>query len=178
MHRSALTALATLILLAACSGASPTSTGSTATSDPTASQAAVPVGGQFTYGVDFGNVLGIDVDGSSDGSSLSGTAVVSDEGVTLYRVELQCLRRFDDQTWMLAGAVTPEPEGQDLIKWWALIVRDGSPQLVGVSGEVATAAEDCEEFVNEIPDRDLTDANLGPILEGEISVPPAPPNLP
>ncbi len=149
------------------------------TSSSVPSPTSQPVGGQVTYSLPFDNVLAVDIDASSDGSSLSGTAVVSDDGETLYTVELQCLRRFDDQTWMLAGAITPEPEGQDLTKWTAVIVRDGSPQLVGIWGLEAATADDCEEFVSEIPDSAVTRPNIGPMLEGGITLPPAPPaNLP
>jgi hypothetical protein len=165
MYRTTLATVALLLALAACSSSG----------DPTvAAPTFQPVGGQFTFASFQGHPLAVDVDASSDGSSLEGTFVVSDNGEALYTVELQCLRRFDDQTWILAGAITPEPpESPDLIKWTSVIVRDGSPQSVEIYGVPATSADDCEEFVSEIPDSDVT-AEIGPMLEGEITLPPAP----
>ena len=150
--------------------------GGVGTDDPTASPTSQPVRGQFTYSVGFGNVLAVEMDASSDGSSLSGTAIVSSDSETLYTVQLQCLRRFDDQTWVLAGAITPQPEGAGVTTWTAVVVRDGSPQSVDIVGEPAAAADDCEEFLTHVPRAD--GIHFEPMIEGGITLPPDSPATP
>ena len=58
------------------------------------------VRGQFTFAG-----TSVDMNASSDGSTLSGTVTVSYDEQT-FSIELQCLRQFDGQTWMLAGVLT------------------------------------------------------------------------
>ena len=144
--------------------AGPTSSPATPSASPTA------VGGQFTFAD-----VSIDMNASSDGSTLSGT-VVGSYSRDAFTIELQCLRQFDDQTWMLAGMLTESAvPDQAAGSWAAVIVRDGSPQQAGIWTEAQATADDCEEFVGDIPDNAVDGLEqLGPIDEGSITLPPAP----
>ena len=143
------------------------------TTSPAPSPTAQPVGGQFRFAGD----ISVDINASSDGSSLSGTVVGSVNGET-FRITLQCPRQFDDQTWMFAGELTESadpntPDGS----WGAVIVRDGSPQQAGVYTQPTGTADDCEEFARTIPDNAVEGFEmLGPMDEGGITLPPAPPD--
>jgi len=140
------------------------------TSTPTASPTATAIGGRFTF-------AGIPVvmDASSDGSSLSGTAAGSYNG-DAFTIVLQCLRQFDDETWMFAGeltqsAVPDQPTGS----WAALIVRDGSPQKAGIWIDAQATADDCYEYVSTIPDNAVEGPEMiAPMDEGSITLPAAP----
>jgi hypothetical protein len=144
--------------------AGPTSSPVTPSASPTA------VGGQFTFAD-----VSIDMDASSDGSTLSGTVVGSYRG-DAFTIELQCLRQFDGQTWMLAGMLTESAVPDQAVgSWAAVIVRDGSPQQAGIWTEAQATADDCEEFVSDIPDSAVDGQDMiGPIDEGSITLPPAP----
>jgi hypothetical protein len=143
--------------------------GPTDSSAPSAT--ARPVGGQYTFAGD----ISVDMDAASDGSALSGTAVGSTSGEP-FTIDFQCLRQFDDQTWMLAGvltqsAVPAQPDGS----WAAVIVRDGSPQQTGIYIQPQATADDCAEFVREIPDNAVEGFEMiGPMDSGSVVLPPAP----
>ena len=141
------------------------------TDSPVPSPTAQPVGGQFTFAGDIDVV----VDASSDGSSLSGTTTGVYGGET-FSIEHECLRQYDDRTWMLAGVLTKSadpnvPDGS----WGALIVRDGSPQQAGIQTKPHGLAADCEDFVRNISDSAVEGFEMiGPMDEGSITLPPAP----
>jgi hypothetical protein len=115
------------------------------------------------------------MEATSDGSSLSGTAAGAFNGDT-FTITLQCLRQFDDQTWMFAGeltksAVPDRPDGS----WATVIVRDGSPQKAGIWLQERGTADDCEEFVEEAPDSAVEGPEMiGDLSEGSVTLPPAP----
>ena len=128
------------------------------------------VGGQFTFAE-----IPVDIDASSDGSSLSGTAVGAFDGQT-FEITLQCLRQFDDETWMFAGELAQSADpSQPAGSWATVIVRDGPTQKAGIYIQPGGTADDCEEFVGEVPGfavegRDM----IGDVTEGSIILPPAP----
>src|SRR5262245_59172141 len=104
------------------------------------------VGGQFTFA---GQPL--EIDASSDGASLSGTAAGSWDGSS-DAIRLECLRQFDERTWMLAGVLTESATNDRFAgDWGAVIVRDGSPQKVGITTDRVSAGDSCEEYVAAIP---------------------------
>ena len=141
----------------------------TETSSPLPSPSATAVGGQFSFAG-----TSVDMNASSDGSTLSGTVAGSYDGKTL-SIDLQCLRQFDGQTWMLAGVLTKSavPNQADG-SWAAVIVRDGSPQQAGIYVQAQATAEDCEEFVREIPDSAVEGFEMiAPMDEGRITLPPS-----
>jgi hypothetical protein len=138
------------------------------TTSPVPSATPSAVGGQFTFAGD----ISVNVDATSDGSTLSGTVVGDFSGET-FRITLQCLRQFDAETWIFAGDLTQsadpnQPDGS----WGSLIVRDGSPQEAGIWIEAQATADDCEEFVRDIPDRAVEGFEMiGPMDEGRITLP-------
>ena len=105
------------------------------------------------------------MDALADGSTLSGSAVITyvgegeptvGEGVATVgeiTVGLQCARQFDDQTWFLAGAVEESSgEGQPVGQWVAVTVRDTTPQQVNLYGGAEATWDNCAQFVRNIPD--------------------------
>ena len=141
------------------------------TDSPLPASTARPIGGHYTFAGD----APVDIVGSSNGSSLSGT-VEGEWGGKPFSITLQCLRQFDDQTWMLAGVLTQsaDPNRADR-SWGAVIVRDGSPQQTGVWTDASTAGGDCDEFVRGIPDMAVEGFEMiGPMDSGSVVLPPAP----
>ena len=141
------------------------------TSSPTPSPTAAFVGGQFVFAGD----AAVSIDASSDGSTLSGS-VEGEWGGKPFSITLQCLRQFDDRTWMLAGVLTQsaDPNRADG-SWGAVIVRDGSPQQTGVWTDASTAGDDCDEFVRGIPEMAVEGFEMiGPMDSGSVVLPPAP----
>lgn len=142
------------------------------TSSPPPSPTPTAVRGHFV----FGDNWPVDVDAMSDGSSLSGTTTGAFGG-EMFTIEHECLRQYDDQTWMLAGVLTKSadpnvPDGS----WGALIVRDGSPQQAGIQTKPHGLAADCEDFVRNISDSLVEGQDMiGDMSEGSITLPPAPP---
>jgi hypothetical protein len=142
-----------------------------------------PVAGQFTFDADReitvnmdavadGSILGGSVAGSPV-TGLSGSAVITYVGEGEFTVGLQCARQFDDQTWLLAGAVETAsgvdvPVGQ----WQAVTVRDTSPQQVNLHGKPEGLSDDCVQFVRNIPDSAVEGPEMiGPVKEGGITLP-------
>ena len=149
---------------------SPTPSASpTSSPTPSASPTQSAVGGHFV----FGDNWPVDIDATSDGTSLSGSVVGSFDG-TEFIFELQCLRRYDAQTWMLAGvatqsAVRDQPDGS----WVVVVIRDGVPQQAGIYLTPASTADDCEEYVSEVPDSTVEGPGMiGDMSEGSITLPP------
>jgi hypothetical protein len=145
----------------------------TESSSPVPSPSATAVGGQFTFAG-----IAVDMNASSDGSTLSGTVTGSYDEKT-FSIELQCLRQFDGQTWMLAGVLTKSAVASQADgSWAAVIVRDGTPQQAGIYIQAQGTADDCGEFVSEIPDSAVEGQDMiGDIDDGEITLPPSNPAI-
>jgi hypothetical protein len=145
------------------------------TSSPTPSPTPAYVGGSYVFAGD----APVTIDALSDGSSLSGT-VEGEWGGTPFGIRLQCLRQFDDTTWMLAGELTQSAEpARQAGDWGAVIVRDGSPQQTGVWTAASAAGDNCDEFVREIPDMAVEGfESIGPMDEGSVALPPELPGGP
>ena len=137
------------------------------TGSPIPSPASSPVEGQFTF-LPNGEETVVTVDATASGSDLSGTAAVDYVGGS-FTIGLQCLRQFDDRTWMLAGSIA---EGQPSGMWIAIMVRDSSPQNVGIWSAEEPTADTCEEFVSEIPDNAVEGPEMiAPMAEGGVTLP-------
>jgi hypothetical protein len=110
----------------------------------------------FTLG---GDAMDLTLDATGNGSSISGRAKVSfgdfqevPELEDHFTISLQCGRMFDSTTWMLAGVVdTSTHVGLKVGTRSAVIVRDGSPQEIGLWIEEPPVATDCPSFVTDIP---------------------------
>jgi hypothetical protein len=140
------------------------------TDSPIPAPTARVIGGHYTFAGD----APVDINGSSDGSSLSGS-VEGEWGGKPFSITLQCLRQFDDRTWIFAGVLTQsaDPNRADG-SWGAVIVRDGSPQQTGVWTDASTAGDDCDEFVRRIPDMAVEGFEMiSPMDSGSVILPPA-----
>ena len=168
----------------------------TATSSPAPSATLSPVAGQFTFNAPPGEIA-VEMDGLADGlilgrtvagspvTGLSGTAVITYIGegqptvgggvstIGEFKVELQCARQFDDQTWFLAGSVVESSgEGAPVGQWQAVTVRDTSPQQVNLNGGGENVWNDCVQFVKNIPDSAVEGQDMiGSVKVGGITLP-------
>jgi len=146
--------------------------GSSSVGGPTSSPSPTPtsafVGGQFVFAGDNP----INIDASSDGSSLSGT-VDGEWGGEPFRIRLDCLRQYDPATWMLAGVLTQSAVPDNAVgSWAAVIVRDGSPQQAGIYTQPKATAAGCAVFVSQIPDSAVDGQEMiAPMNEGNVTLP-------
>jgi hypothetical protein len=160
-----LIALVAFSTLSGCSGQTPAS-GST----PSASAA---LGGTVQYQTD-GSPATTKVEVVADGANVSGTAVTTFREGT-HTVNLECAAR-DGDTWAFGGktaqtTVTDEKAGD----WSAVIVKDGSPQKIGIwLSDDPSKASDCEAWLALIDLATIDPENFNPVESGAL-VPPAVP---
>ena len=74
---------------------------------------------------------------------------------------------------MLAGEVGQTSMQEPTVgTWMSLIVRDGSPQEAGIVFADGPTADDCAEFVREIPASAVdSPVDVFPLTRGQISLP-------
>ncbi len=163
--------------LAGCTAAAPSAgptQGTPSTPAPVAS--ATPsgvIGGTVHYQLD-GAPATTEVDAVDSGAIVSGTAVTALRAGT-HTVRLACATRNGD-TWALGGTTeqTTVP-GERAGDWSAVIVKDGSPQQIGIWLSAGPeAGSNCDAFLAS------TDfANIGPenfqLVESGALVPPPDP---
>ena len=96
---------------------------------PSTAPSPTPFGGTVQFQLDGATTT--DVDAVADGASVSGTAVTTN-GASTHTVRLECAAR-DGNSWALGGTTeqTTAP-GERAGDWSAVIVRDGSPQHIGI----------------------------------------------
>ena len=141
------------------------------TDSPVPSPSAAAIRGQFMLPADHDYTLVFDA--LANDSTLSGTVAVSfqEGGIT---IGLQCARQFDGQTWMFAGQIEESSgEGLPIGTSIAVIVRDGSPQQASM-WPANGPADDCADFVRNIPDNAVEGQDMIGPVEGAITLPPAP----
>jgi hypothetical protein len=130
-----------------------------------------PFGGTVQYQLDGGPAT-TEVDAVAVGASVSGTAVTTFREAT-HTVQLGCAAQKRG-SWVLGGTVekTTVP-GETAGYWSAVIVKDGSPQQIGIwlSGDPSSAS-DCEAFVASIEPAELGAENFSPVESGSL-VPPS-----
>ena len=107
-----------------------------------------------------------------DGATVSGTAVTTLGGGT-HTVRLGCASRSGD-TWALAGKTeTTTVPGERAGDWSAVIVKDGSPQRIGIwLSDDPSKASDCEAWLASIDFASIGPENFNPVESGAL-VPPA-----
>ena len=148
--------------------------GSGATTAPSASAAPSTsgvIGGTVTFALD-GRPATTVVNAVAEASGLSGTAVTTFRNGT-HTVDLECAA-VAEGGWVVGGTVqeTTVP-GEPVGAWSAVIVRDGSPQSIGIWLSAGPEAGDsCEEFLSSFDPAGLDAENFSPIESGEL-VPPA-----
>ena len=114
------------------------------------------------------------VDAVVSGASVSGTAV-SELGKGTHTVQLECASRYGD-TWALGGTteqttVPGEPAGD----WSAVIVKDGSPQQIGIwLSDDKSEGIDCDGWLAAIDFATITPENFRPVESGALVAPPDP----
>lgn len=110
----------------------------------------------------------------ADGASLSGTAVTTFRA-GIHTVQLECSAR-DGDTWALAGTIerTSVPS-ERAGAWSAVIVRDGSPQQIGIwLSDPKAEGVGCEGWVTGLPLADIGAENFQPVESGVLTAPPDP----
>ena len=112
------------------------------------------------------------VDVVADGASVSGTAVTTFAGGT-HTVRLECAARAGI-TWALAGTVEQSTvEAGSVGLWSAVIVKDGSPQRIGIwRSDDKTAGSDCNGWLAGIDIASIDARNFQPVESGALVPPP------
>jgi hypothetical protein len=131
-----------------------------------------PLGGTVEYTGEAGPAT-TDVDAVADGASVSGTATSTSRSGT-HTVRLECADR-DGDTWAFAGTVekstVPGEGGGD--HWSAVVVRDGSPQQIGIwLSDDKTEGVDCDGWLAANDFSELGAEIFVPVESGELVPPP------
>lgn len=130
-----------------------------------------PLGGSVQYQLDGGPVT-TEVDAVADGASVSGTAVTTFVRGT-HTVLLECAAEYGD-AWALGGTVEqsaaePGSAGQ----WSAVIVKDGSPQQIGLwLSDPKSAGSECDGWLAAIDPATIDPSNFEPVESGALVPPP------
>ena len=164
-------ALAALLLpiAAGCATATPEAASSAASAAPASIVALF--GGSVQYQRD-GAPATTEVNLSVSGAGVSGTAVSDFGAAGKHTVELACAGR-NGETWALGGKTkeTTIP-GEKAGDWSAVIVKDGSPQQIGIwVSEDPEAAADCDAFLT-LTDFANVPAEIFEAVESGALVPP------
>ena len=168
--RTILGVLVSALLVAGCAGATGSAAPSASAPAPSTSPSGA-LGGTVEFQMD-GAPATTNVDVATAGGSVSGTAVTTFRDGT-HTVDVGCASQSGD-TWALGGTVekTTVP-GEKAGDWSAVIVKDGSPQRIGIWLSVAASdASDCKAWLA------LTDfARIGPenfhdVESGSLVAPP------
>jgi hypothetical protein len=166
-------ALAALLLpIAGC--AAPTQ-GSASAPAPVAS--ATP-SGAFGGSVQFtsdGTPARTVVDAVADGASVSGTAVTEFGAGITHTVQLACASRIGD-TWAVGGTTEQTTLHDGVVgDWSAVIVKDGSPQQIGIwVSDPKSEGIDCDGWLAATDFTTLPPEALQAVESGAL-VPPAAP---
>jgi hypothetical protein len=127
-----------------------------------------PVGGTVEYQLDGGPATTV-VDAVADGTSVSGAAVTTFVGGT-HTVQLECGARGGD-VWVVGGTVeSTTVRGERAGGWSAVIVKEGSPQQVGIWLSIEP-----EGFCEGLTSADFSDIgpeNFNPVESGALVPPP------
>jgi hypothetical protein len=142
---------------------------------PTPTQAPPSPGGALGGTVSFqsdGAPATTVVDVVADGGSVSGTAVTT-FGAGTHTVRLECAARSGD-TWALGGTVEQSTvEAGSVGLWSAVVVKDGSPQRIGIwLSDDKTAGSDCDGWLAGIDIATIDPVNFSPVESGALVPPP------
>ncbi len=129
------------------------------------------LGGTVEYQLD-GAAATTEVDAVADGASVSGTAVTTFEAGT-HTVRLECAAR-DGDTWALSGTTEQTTvSGERAGDWSAVIVKDGSPQRIGIwISDPKAAGTDCAGWLGGVDLADIDPSNFQPVESGVLVPPP------
>ena len=151
----------------------PGGVGGAPSAEPTAAPSPTPVGGTVQFQID-GAPATTEVDAVADGAGVSGTAVTT-FGQGTHTVRLECAADYGD-TWVLVGTIeqTTVP-GERAGAWSAVIVKDGSPQRIGIwLSDDKSEGIDCDGWLGSHDLADLGPENFEPVESGALVPPPGP----
>ena len=164
------------LLVAGCGGAAATQAPAASSAAPAPSAAASAsesgsFGGTVTF-KDDGKPVTTTVDAVADGATVSGTAVTEFANGT-HTVALDCASQ-DGDWWALGGKTEKTTlSGEQAGDWSAVIVKDGSPQLIGIwLSDPASSASDCTAWLAKTDFSSLGEGNLTAIESGTLAPPP------
>ena len=174
--RTVLGVIVSALLAAGCAGATGSAAPAASAPAPAETQGASPsssgaLGGTVHYKHD-GAAATTEVDLAADGATVSGTAITTFGGAT-HTVRLGCASRSGD-TWALGGTTeqTTVP-GERAGDWSAVIVKDGSPQRIGIwLSAPPSEASDCAAWLAATDFATIGAENFNAVESGEL-VPPA-----
>ena len=129
-------------------------------------------GGKVEFRLD-GSAATTEVDAVADGASLSGTAVTKFREGT-HTVRLGCATQGGG-SWVVGGTVeTTTVHGESAGVWSAVIVKEGSPQQIGIWLSAGPeAGSDCDAFLSSFDVADLDPSAFSPAESGALVPPPA-----
>ena len=153
--------------------AAPGGAGGAPSATPMASPSPTPLSDIVQYQLD-GAPATTEVDVVADGASLSGTAVTTFVGGT-HTVRLECAAR-DGDTWALGGTTEQTTvSGERAGDWSAVIVKDGSPQQIGIwLSDDKSEGSDCDGWLASIGLAEIGLENFQPVESGALVPPPDP----
>ncbi len=129
------------------------------------------IGGTVQYKVD-GAAATTEVDLVADGATVSGTAVTTFREGT-HTVRVGCAAKNGD-TWALGGTTeqTTVP-GERAGDWSAVIVKDGSPQMIGIwLSDDPSKASDCAAWLATTDFGTIGAENFNAVESGALVPPP------
>ena len=114
------------------------------------------------------------VDAVASGASVSGTAV-TESGAGTHTVQLECAARLGD-AWAVGGTTGETTVGDGKAgDWSAVIVKDGSPQQIGIwFSDPKSEGTDCDGWLAGIDFTTLPAEALIPVESGALVAPTAP----
>jgi hypothetical protein len=151
--------------------AAPSGVGGAPSAEPTATPSPTPIGGIVDYRLE-GAPATTEVDAVADGASVSGTAVTTLSAGT-HTVRLECAAQ-DGDTWALGGTTEQTTvSGQRAGDWSAVIVKDDSPQRIGIwLSDPKSEGSDCDGWLGSIDLADIGPENFQPVESGALVAPP------
>ncbi len=161
--------VAVLGIVAGC--AAPAQSSASAPAPAASASPSGAVGGSVHYQLD-GAPATTEVDAVASGASVSGTAV-SELGKGTHTVRLKCAGDYGD-TWAFGGTTeqTTVP-GERAGAWSAVIVKDGSPQQIGLwLSDEEWQGSDCDAWLASIDLSQIDPSNFHPVESGALVAPP------
>ena len=152
----------------------PAGPGGAPSASPSPTPSPIPIGGIVHYQLD-GAPATTEVDAVADGASVTGTAVTTRGAQSTHTVRLECAGR-DGDTWAFAGTTEETTvSGERAGEWSAVIVRDGSPQRIGIwLSDPKSEGSDCDGWLALIDLAEIGDENFRPVESGALVSPPDP----
>ena len=188
--RTILGALMGALLIAGCAGATGSAAPAASAPAPSAQasvdaspSASVSLGASPSSSGAIGGIVHYQSDGApattevsidAGGSTVSGTAVTTFRAGT-HTVRLGCVTQSGD-TWALGGTTekTTVP-GERAGDWSAIIVKDGSPQRIGIwLSDDPSKASDCEAWLASTDFANIGPENFNAVESGALVPPPVP----